>query len=336
MNDSRFNAALEFLEKEKDKIREGEDSILAEWYIEHGVITSLLDKQDSAFSSLQNAIDISKRIRSKELEFKANTQLIELYRRNRLYEQALFLIRKLRDETPGKSPILVARFLHRSAAVYNETPQQMEVQGAFVDTAIALSELSLEISKRYGFKDFQSTSLNELGNIYERTGYFDKAWAYYIMSINLRLEKKDIYLANAVKNLGSYYLRRNIPDSALYYFNMVLEIIKDFDLDHQIYADTHWGLMKAYEAKGDSINYLKNKILEAKHASLLTEERLKKKIIDQSLEYEEKERRRLEEERLKKIQEERRNNYILSGIGIFILFLLLLYLFKKRRNSYSS
>ncbi len=336
MDESRFILARSYLQDTKELIPPEKDSIWAEWNIQYAVVNSLIDEHDTAFDAVRNAIQIAKDLNSDYLLFKANTQLIEQYRRNRLYDRALFLIREMRKDTQDKDPRTLARFFHRSAAVYNETPQHRNIDQGYTDTAIALSELSLQISSQYGFENYQATSLNELGNIYERKGYLNQALNYYKMSIDLWIANQDIYLANAVKNLGSYYLRRNEADSALYYFNMVLKILENCDEDFQIYADTYWGIKKAYEAKGDSINYYKSNELESKYVIQLLEEQLERKLMDLSLAYEAKEKDLIIQERNQRLKKEKeQSQYILILLiltSISSIALIYFYFSSKKKN----
>jgi|GEM_PF-6021421 len=337
LNETRYILAKSYLEEARKEFKEDEDSLLADWHIGYAVVCSILEDQDTAFSSLQTALNIADKLESDYLNFKANTQLIELYRKNRMYERALFLIRKLNQNIKIKDPQLLSRFFHRAAAVYNETPQHYDyrLDQGYTDTAIALSELSLEISTQFGFENDQATSLNELGNIYERTGYLNEALAYYKQSINLWIDQKDIYLANAVKNLGSYYLRRNESDSALHYFKIVINILQECDMDHQIYADTYWGIKMAYEVKGDSMNFLRYDNIEAHHRKILYEEQMSKDIADLAIAYEVKQKELMLQEREKRLlkeQEQRRYIMILLALVAIVISVMVYFIFDSRRK----
>ena len=111
-----------------------------------------------------------------------------MYRNVRFYDKALKVIKELEHLIPRMADLQLARYYHRSAAVYNEL-QYLNKDNSYLDTAISLSNLAIEISLKINHDSYLATSYNELGNIYERLEKWDEALKYYNKSILLWKDK---------------------------------------------------------------------------------------------------------------------------------------------------
>lgn len=330
---SKYEQAIEYLEQFKDSMTAKDDSLKIEWLIDHSITASITLDTDTAFKSILEAISIANTMNSPHLHFKATIHLIEIYRKMRFYDEALSIVRKQRIHISQQNEYLQCRFYHRAAAVYNEINYSNNDE-TYIDTAIMYSLRSLETSENSHYKESIATSLNELGNIYERIGKMEEALKVYNRSILLWKNLNDLNHANAIKNKGSYFLRQQQYDSAIYYFKEVISHVSDDQF--LMYADTYEGLKKVYLALGDSLNYFKYNFLEADYSTLDAEQRLKNRILDLTMDYEAREKDALIEKSKNEITRKRQQNKIIVFLGLLLVVILFgvfyVYLLTRKKN----
>ena len=331
---SAYDEALRYLEHFEDSMTAVDDSLKIEWLLDYNVVSSVINKTNESFKCIEEAIQIADKINSNHLSFKAKTHLIELYRKVQMRGEAIRLIRRERGKVKEQTEVLQSRFYHRAAAVYNEN-NYVNKDPSYLDTAILYSNKSLEISIANDLYDYQATSFNELGNIYERMGKMSEALQVYDKSISLWENRNKLNYTNAIKNKGSYFLRQQEYDSAISYFKKVLFNTRD-EKEVLIKADTYQGLKKAYKAKGDSLNYLRSSSLEAHYVSLDVEQRLQNKIHDLSIAYEAKEKDILIEKGKSLIRQEQQQNKIILFLVLLLIVILFgvfyVYLMARKKN----
>ena len=163
-----------------------------------------------------------------------------MYRNVRFYDKALKVIKEIESLLLKIADRQLARYYHRSAAVYNEL-QYLNQDNSYLDTAISFSNLSVEISLKNIYDSYLATSYNELGTIYERLEKWDEALKYYNKSILLWKDKGLFDYANAIKNKGSYFLNRKEFDSSIFYFNQGLTMAASIN-NYRFNMETLWGL----------------------------------------------------------------------------------------------
>jgi two-component system NtrC family sensor kinase len=111
---------------------------------------------------------------------------------------------------------------------------------------------AMNISNNDSLKLF---ALNGIGNIYMELGTYDKANEYYLLAEALAKKLKNTLITyNEVSNIGNLYDLRGMPDSAIYYLQMVYngEINNDQRRDEFPRAELMFRLGNAYQLKGDS------------------------------------------------------------------------------------
>ncbi len=220
-----------------------QDSMFVETKLKSAAIQYILNDYKTTFSLLTDAIQISKKIKNEELIFKANVQLANFY----IMESKLKQAQKIFDDNrpiSTFSPQNVCSYYHRKAFFHNQKNE--------LDSAIYFSNEALEIASQYHLQDAKGTIFNELANIHQKKGDYQKAIEYYDKTCFI-YKNKLRYYANAYFNKATiYYLQENYT-SAIHHLKINLESIQN----------TNWStvkgpimdyLSKSYFALGDSLN----------------------------------------------------------------------------------
>jgi two-component sensor histidine kinase len=279
-----YSGAKEYILGFEENITNSDPSDQILWYINLASIESTLEEYDNSFEHFLKAIKVSEEIGSLKLKGEAEANLLELYRKLRMYEEAFPIIRESISKIDMLNVRIQCYYLTRAAAIYNESHYK-HFDDKFLDTAELYSKQALKIAIQADLTDYQASCYNELGNIYEKTNRLDLARKTYDQSIGLWVPTDTLNYANSIKNKGSYFLRVRAPDSAIVYFNRVLRLLT-LHKSSRMKSDTYWGLKTAYFYLGDSVNYYKNSFWEAHHNTLYTENLLQNKIHELNTEYE--------------------------------------------------
>ena len=137
--------------------------------------------------------------------------------------------------------------------------QMLSLKGATVLEAGKLPESlqfqfeALEISKKIKDTTNIAFALNRIGNIYMELGDYKKANEYYFRSKGLFEKTGDIGMVhNEVSNIGNIYDLMQIPDSGLYYQQIVYDAaLKSTDRNNYTRPEMMFRMGNAYNLKGD-------------------------------------------------------------------------------------
>lgn len=255
----------------------------AEWLIDKSRLAMVDQNKDDAFLYLQESLKILDKLGNQELAYEAKVNLIEWYRANRFYENAIPIINEL-NQQPPLSAKLHARFYHRVSATYNELGVVSENEH-YLDSAILYSEMSLGLSVVHGFVDYQITSFTELGSIYKVLFKYDQAIENLKKSIGICSGYNSEMYANALRNLGATYIEMNEPDSAIKYLKLAIKAPIQSN-NYILKTDIYRSFKRVYLESGDSLNYLKTALLQEKFRALAIEQQLNDKVHEISNSYE--------------------------------------------------
>lgn len=328
-----YEKAKELLIQSKSAGLVNNDSLYVIWLIEHSGITSVLGENDSALLSLENAESLSLKNNFEFLSIRTKIQQIEFSRKLRKYGQSRNLLKQTL-EIGIKDSSLLCRLYHRAAAVYNEINS---VNGNLktLDTALNYSLKALEIAKAKNNVPAQALCLNELGNIYHKKQDLLNSYKNYHQSIQL-WEGVDVYnQSNALMNLGYYFQSQNSNDSAIFYFNKALFLVKNSEQFEQI-SSIYRGLKLSYFNLGDSLNALKNHVQEVHNTSLGDRKLVDTKTKQLALELDTKKKEQeISKQRSElKVKDRQYKSFLFSIIAIIIMLLIVSYGFyiTKKKN----
>lgn len=110
---------------------------------------------------------------------------------------------------------------------------------------------TLSIAEEIGDSLRIATVLNNIGGVYfNKEATRDKSLQYYVRALNVC---KQIHyeegIGTSAVNIGGYFLDKKNPDSALYYFNQSLDLLKNTPAGNVSYTLNSMG--EAYALKGD-------------------------------------------------------------------------------------
>lgn len=181
-------------------------------------------------------------IQNPRLDIKLNNEVIEICRdkikqkpKSKYYQESL------------------SKALNNKGLAYTEKNK--------LDEALALLQESYEISKKFGFKETEGFTSNNIGTIYRSMKEHEKAIDYY--SKSLAITKDSSETPETFNNIGLCYMDLNKNDLARHYFEISLRFsnIKTHPLNK---ANSLLNLADLYMNEGkdkDALNYF-NKALE--------------------------------------------------------------------------
>ena len=333
--EGNYEEALTFMNKIESTIPNDNYKQRYQWLLDYSKVNSLLYSADSSYQSIFKAIDLAKQHDNLNLELKAKSVLLELYRKMQMFDAAFVLVKEERRRLLEASDTIKSYFFHRAAANYNEATYILN-DSSLLDTAISLSLNSLKYSTKHDLIDDQATSYNELGNLYERKSELDSAEFYYRKAISLRKDKPSTDYANLVINYGNYFLRLQELDSAINYYLVGVRFLSKSD-EKRIVMDAYEGLRKAYYSKGDSLKHLRYALLLKETEHILDRKTFMNRIyeLDKAMQTEKKDAL-IRETKIQIQAQEKQERLFIIAISLLVSvlgILLFFYGFVKRKNN---
>jgi serine phosphatase RsbU (regulator of sigma subunit) len=150
------------------------------------------------------------------------------------------------------------------AATLNNIGYYAQYHQGDVPKSLDYYNRSLKIKKEIGDKKGISTSLNNIGYIYQQQGDIPKALEYNHQSLKIKEQIDDKEgIAMSLNNIGGIHADQNDFDTALEYYYKCLEILKEID-DKRSVAITINNIALIYSKKGDLAKALKYNIQSLK------------------------------------------------------------------------
>lgn len=314
------------------------DSIKIEYLIELGKTTTNADESSEGYQLLKKAAHLSQEIKNQYLINKSYIQIIEFYRKIRDYSSALSLIKKMQQDVP-KDPELLCRFYHRAAAVYCELYNAKN--GAFpkrLDTSLAYSNLSLQISRKHNYLDHQYTSYLEISGLYNSISKYNsptKAQIYIDSALRTLSNKKDLNYYSLLKTKSHMFLNSKEFDSTILYAKKVLPYMDSLKYYRQV-METYWLLTNSYFELKDTLTALKYQIKESQADVMYREVQSKNKLEELTTLYKLEEKDKLlaknQEELLRANDEKKFYSFIGVLLSIIILLIVTYSYITSRKN----
>ena len=193
-----------------------------------------------------------------------------------------------------------------------------------LDSALVFEKNAEQIFKQIGFKKYISFVYEILGSVYFRKGNKNFALQYFHKGVNAGIEQNNFESASiCYSDLTNYYLSEKQKDSSLYYAKKELETLH-FTGSKDL-GEAYENLYQSYKLSKelDSAYKYQGLALIAKDSSYQTT--IKSLTEFQKLSF--KEQLRLQElEQEKEVTQNRIRTYaMLSGLGVILLVVLILY-----------
>jgi len=123
-----------------------------------------------------------------------------------------------------------------------------------IPESLQLQFEAMKISEELKDSRTKAYIVNRIGNAYMELGDYRKANEYYFLSMDLAQQNGDPIYFNELSNIGNIYELLNMPDSALYYQQIVLEAYSRYKGGTP--AEMMFRLGNAYKQKGDTLKAL--------------------------------------------------------------------------------
>ena len=321
------------------------------------------NKPDTAMILAEQAYNLSKKIKYIEGESRSVNQIANAYNRVGNYPKALeYYIRKLKIEEQRNHPENLAIAYMNIGSVYlfqeefrkaldhtflankiitDEKITRLRKYSLLnigdiyekynkLDSAMEYSNLAYQAALQDGDENITGTALNNLANICLKRNYFDLALSNYRKALPLLLKTgDDDVLCETTLGLAKTFLKINQSDSAVYYARLSFTISKiDGFLQRNLHASTF--LKEYFNSKNliDSAYKYQQEMLVVKD-SINSTERIKQ---GQLIAFNEQVRQQdLAALKLKnKLELRQRLQYIGIGVLLPFIFLITLYLRKKK------
>ncbi|MFI5161271.1 MAG: ATP-binding protein [Sphingobacteriales bacterium] len=134
---------------------------------------------------------------------------------------------------------LIAAAKDDTSRVLAMGPLQLFYNNSKPDSALAIANEMLRISKAVQYKKGEAISLNCLGNVYSTTGNYSKALAYYLSALKLGEQMNDRQrIAGTLGNMGLVYAYENDYRKAVTYFLQSLAAGKNAHYKRVIVVET--------------------------------------------------------------------------------------------------
>ena len=192
-----------------------------------------------------------------------------------------------------------------------------------LDSALIFLKESLVYVAKSGYRKYESSTLNQIGNIYLSKKMYDSANQNYLIALASAQSMNNVsILGDIYLSLANYFRTTGKYDSAVFYARSSLNIIKKTGYNSS-YVNVYNAFIEIYKTLGktDSV-LLYLQLANAAKDSLLGSEKIKQLIkvgFDEQLRLQE-----LEKESIQ-TKNEIKTYAMLSGLGIFLLVALLLY-----------
>ena len=232
-------------------------SVATDWYLkvkllkEKAEIHGILNEDSDGFITFHRAQQIADHINDDHLRCELFVSQAEFNRKINRKNDAIDCLHNA-SVIAGRNhfhDLMTVSLLDRYAAVYTESGK--------MDSAKSYSLQALNLADELGDLHSMAVSHNELGFIYQHLGIDDSAVYHYDKAIAIWKQiDANIYLVNALTNLGRFYFRKNQNDNAF-------RILKEAE---SIFAGHNWQtpekevylmLSALYLDQGDSVGYYK-------------------------------------------------------------------------------
>ena len=173
-----------------------------------------------------NAIEVFKKRKNYRLVAQWYDRLGFLYQKHDVYTLALDVFYRGLKYTKNL-PVEKAKLYNDIARVYLALNFDLYHAEKYLLTSLKEQEKIKDVKIK---KSLNSYTYNQLGVVYERRGKFDVALKHYKIALRIRTEEKDtVGLVNSYYTLAYYFSVVNNQDSALYYYDKGLAIVKNPD-----------------------------------------------------------------------------------------------------------
>lgn len=279
---------------------------------------------------IAKAVSFSKKNNDINTEILCNIKLIELYRHASLFSKADFYLNKteqlIRSNKTKVSDFNLMYLYNRKAALFSEYYHSP-------DSTLFYSKKSLMLSDKLKNKNFQFTSLMEIGFFYEQEQDFTSAIKYYRKAFKLAENLKNKHqTCDALVNLARTFEKAKNFQEAIDISNKGLSILEG---SNNFFHKFHFYDIKrkGYEKQGDKVTAYDNLKLRIKYADLHNEKNIRDKFVQEENKNELFEKNKEILKNKKDINEIKKNQLLLMSIVLlFVLgFLSLLYYSKKIR-----
>ncbi len=278
-----------------------------------------LDKTPEAVKLALQAYDLAKQNNDKALMASANNVLSHIYYKNKDYDKALkYLKKSIVIQRQIKDSVNLSASYNNIAILYKQLGE--------LDKALAYNNQSLHISELLQDYIGMGKSYSNIGRIYELLDEMQKALQYYKKAIENN-EKYQINNSIPYKNAGDAYLKKQVYDSARFYYLKALRIDEN-NINYQGLADLYKSLSEiayinkdyaksfAYQKKSDSI---RQELLKLQHDEKLAAINRQYQLYNS-------------QKKLEHIQSINKKNKIISIILISFLLAAGLFWYQKNKN----
>jgi len=257
VTDGKPQAGLEPLNKAMSlAIELDNDEQKAQVYQALGVAYDGLNKYDEALRSVQQSLDINKRLGNKAAASGNYHEIgdVQMYLGKpelalAAYNESL----KLRKEIGAKKD--AANLLISIGALYED-------RGEY-DKALEMYKESLQTQRDVGDASLQAVCLNNIGNVYQAKGQSEDALTYYQQALTLREKLNNpADIADTLHDLGEVYTRTAQYDQAMTSFMHGLQLRRDANDTHNVALDQHsMGMVFLIQGRyGASVNNLNDSV----------------------------------------------------------------------------
>lgn len=282
----------------------------------------------NSYKYITEVLSLAKEKNDINAEILCTIKLIELYRHAALFpkselylKQASFLIKA---NSTKVSDFNLMYYYNRKAALFSEYYH-------VPDSSLVYTKKALALSEKLQNKDFQFTSLQELGFFYEQKNDLKKAVSNYQKAFELaKANNKKSETCDALVNLARTYEKSNDFKIALEKCNEGLVILEADDNFFQklLFYDIK---QKTYEKLGDKSSAFDNLKLRLKYTDLYYEKNAQNNLLEENRKHDQLKRVISESNRKKDIEEVKKNQLLLmSIILLFVLGLISLIYYSKK------
>jgi two-component sensor histidine kinase len=327
-----YKGAINYLEREKQRIPIENDSALADWRIVHAKFLIYRGKFDKGIENLKQVEENCLNNGFNVLIQKAKIQIADCYRTIRMVEQAMQEIKKVDEKIIGKDTFLLVKYLHRKAAIFSQH-NFISKEDKDLDTSHYFSKKALTLAKKNNYLDAQATCYNELASnkIVPRKLAND----YYDSAITIWGKIDLANYVHALNNKANHYLQQEKYDSASIYLSLSDTSIRNKEFPF-LKVETYRLLSKLNYGLGDSIVGNKFRLLEETARADYWEELAESRLHELTVEYESKEKDEIISERNQSILEEENRTRLSIIFSIVLLIILIVigffYYLSQKKN----
>jgi tetratricopeptide (TPR) repeat protein len=178
-----------------------------------------MNKADSSLVILQEGLKIAEETKDVESLAHIRSRMASAYARKNNYPatlQQLHLLKKIsQKEGLGK---IYSSAMTQTGRVFEE--------GLDFQKALSHHLIALQVADSLGLADHKVTALSNIATVYTKLGNRAKAKEYYFECVAMGRTKQPTSIAPVLANLGNLYYYEKEYDSALYYLNSSLQLLK--------------------------------------------------------------------------------------------------------------